>query len=44
VISAARNVLNDYLPDVWVYSDLAKGTKTTTDSGYSICLIAETNE
>jgi RNA 3'-terminal phosphate cyclase-like protein len=24
VISASRAILNDFLPDVWVYSDLAK--------------------
>lgn len=24
MISACREVLNSYLPDVWVYSDLAK--------------------
>ncbi len=30
-ISAARGILNDFLPDVWLYSDLgAKGKKGTT--------------
>eukprot|EP01053_Blabericola_migrator_P009863 Blabericola_migrator_1__9862@NODE_542_length_7732_cov_201_153033_g409_i0_p4_GENE_NODE_542_length_7732_cov_201_153033_g409_i0NODE_542_length_7732_cov_201_153033_g409_i0_p4_ORF_typecomplete_len376_score45_63RTC/PF01137_21/5_7e73RTC_insert/PF05189_13/3e28_NODE_542_length_7732_cov_201_153033_g409_i08802007 len=41
-INAARRVLNELLPDVWVYSDLCTGSKAGGSHGFGICLVAET--
>lgn len=42
MISSAREVFNDYMADVWIYSDYYKGNKGGLSSGYGISLIAET--
>jgi len=42
IISSVRGVFNDYIPDVWVYSEYAKGAKASKDPGYGITLAAET--
>lgn len=34
-------MLNDYIPDVWVYSDFCKGNKAGFSPGYGISLVAE---
>ena len=44
IVTKAREVLNDYLPDVWIYTDLSKSAKGGVSSGYSVNLIAETNK
>jgi len=44
IVTKAREVLNDYLPDVWIYTDLMKSGKGGPSSGYSVNLIAETNK
>lgn len=41
IVNSARNVLNDYIPDVWIYSDYYKGLKAGNSPGYSVNLIAE---
>lgn len=41
MISSVREVFNDYLSDVWIYSDYNKGNKAGLSSGYGISLIAE---
>ena len=38
MISGAKDLLNNYLPDVWIYSDLAKNAES---SYYGIALMAE---
>tara|TARA_B110000503_G_C7008406_1_gene354602 strand:+ start:64 stop:183 length:120 start_codon:yes stop_codon:yes gene_type:complete len=38
MISGAREILNSYLPDIWVYSDLSKNCES---SYYGIALMAE---
>jgi hypothetical protein len=38
MINACREVLNPYVPDVWVYSDLAKQVECP---GYGLALMAE---
>ncbi|EGR27024.1 RNA 3-terminal phosphate cyclase family protein, putative [Ichthyophthirius multifiliis] len=46
IISSSREILNDYLPDVWIYSDFQKGNnqeKQKTSPGYSVSLVAEYN-
>lgn len=44
MISKVREVLNDFLPDVWIYSDLCKGSRGGVSQGIGINLVAETNE
>jgi len=38
MISSSRELLNKYLPDVWIYSDLSKNVETPS---YGISLMAE---
>ncbi|CAK8985265.1 unnamed protein product [Durusdinium trenchii] len=42
MVDAARGVLNDFLPDVWVYTDHCKGEACGNSPGYGISLVAET--
>lgn len=42
MVDASRAVLNKFLPDVWIYTDHAKGDKVANDTGYGISLVAET--
>ena len=44
IVSQARNVLNDYIPDVWIYTDLNKGSRQGESSGFAVSLCAETNK
>eukprot|EP01054_Gregarina_sp_Poly1_P001914 Gregarina_sp_Poly_1__1913@NODE_14_length_23033_cov_86_212880_g12_i0_p4_GENE_NODE_14_length_23033_cov_86_212880_g12_i0NODE_14_length_23033_cov_86_212880_g12_i0_p4_ORF_typecomplete_len489_score44_87RTC/PF01137_21/1_7e75RTC_insert/PF05189_13/8_5e27_NODE_14_length_23033_cov_86_212880_g12_i01768319149 len=39
---SARRILNDLLPDVWVYTDMCTGQKAGDSHGFGICLVAET--
>jgi len=41
VISGARGVLNDFIPDVYVHSDHCKGAEAGMSSGYGVTLVAE---
>lgn len=43
VIAAARDIFNDYIPDVWIYSEYSKGAKGSVDPGYGLTLVGETN-
>jgi RNA 3'-terminal phosphate cyclase-like protein len=42
MVDAARGVLNDFLPDVWIYSDHCKGMACGESPGYGLSLVAET--
>lgn len=42
MVDAARGVLNDYLPDVWMYTDPSKGAACGASPGYGLSLVAET--
>jgi len=42
MVDAARGVLNDFLPDVWIYTDHSKGSACGESPGYGISLVAET--
>lgn len=42
MVDAARGKLNDFLPDVWVYTDHSKGEACGLSPGYGISLVAET--
>eukprot|EP00425_Heterocapsa_triquetra_P035495 CAMPEP_0195125752 /NCGR_PEP_ID=MMETSP0448-20130528/133555_1 /TAXON_ID=66468 /ORGANISM="Heterocapsa triquestra, Strain CCMP 448" /LENGTH=393 /DNA_ID=CAMNT_0040163405 /DNA_START=36 /DNA_END=1217 /DNA_ORIENTATION=- len=42
MVDAARGVLNDFLPDVWIYSDHCKGNLCGESPGFGVSLVAET--
>jgi len=41
VISGVRGVMNDFIPDVYVYADHCKGKEAGLSSGYGVTLVAE---
>lgn len=43
MVSKVRDIFNDYIPDVWIYTDYYKGDKAGASPGYGITLIAESN-
>lgn len=42
MVDGSRGVLNDFLPDVWVYTDLHKGKTSGLSAGFGLALVAET--
>ncbi|CCM04588.1 uncharacterized protein FIBRA_06769 [Fibroporia radiculosa] len=42
MIEAARSVLNRYIPDIYLYSDVYKGEDSGKSPGYGLSLLAET--
>jgi len=42
MVDAARGVLNDFLPDVWIYTDHSKGATCGNSPGYGLSLVSET--
>jgi len=42
MVDSARGVLNDFLPDVWIFSDPSKGDAGGLSPGYGLSLVAET--
>jgi RNA 3'-terminal phosphate cyclase-like protein len=42
IVDKARNIFNNYLPDVWIATDFFKGKQASLSSGYSLTLKAET--
>ncbi|KAI0306351.1 18S rRNA biogenesis protein [Multifurca ochricompacta] len=42
MIEAARSVLNRYIPDIYLYSDVYKGEEGGKSPGYALSLVAET--
>jgi RNA 3'-terminal phosphate cyclase-like protein len=43
VVDKVREVLNDFLPDVWLAADHHKGAQAGKSPGYSVSLVAETS-
>lgn len=43
MIDSARGILNKFIPDIYVYSDHAKGRKSGISPGFGMSLVAETN-
>ena len=41
MIEAARSVLNRYIPDIYLYSDVYKGEDSGKSPGYALSLLAE---
>lgn len=45
IVEAARSILNQFLPDVYIFADACKGQSCGKSPGYGCCLVAEsTNE
>jgi RNA 3'-terminal phosphate cyclase-like protein len=42
MVDGSRSVLNDFLPDVWVYTDVHKGRTSGDAPGFGLALVAET--
>jgi len=42
MVDTARAVLNNFIPDVWIYTDNYKGERKTGSPGFGISLVAET--
>ncbi|KAH9981047.1 RNA 3'-terminal phosphate cyclase/enolpyruvate transferase [Lactifluus volemus] len=42
MIEASRSVLNRYIPDIYLYSDVYKGEESGKSPGYALSLVAET--
>mmetsp|Transcript_7584 Transcript_7584/g.25794 ORF Transcript_7584/g.25794 Transcript_7584/m.25794 type:complete len:358 (+) Transcript_7584:226-1299(+) len=43
LVDAARGIFNDFLPDVWIYTDHCKGDRSGLSPGYAIALLAESS-
>lgn len=43
MIDTIRNVLNDYLPDVWIHCDHYKKDRGGHSKGYGVSIVAETS-
>lgn len=41
MIDAARSILNRYIPDIYLYSDVYKGPESGKSPGYALSLLAE---
>lgn len=41
VVEAARGVLNRYIPDIYIYTDVYKGKESGLSPGYALTLVAE---
>jgi RNA 3'-terminal phosphate cyclase-like protein len=44
MIEASRSVLNRYIPDIYLHSDVYKGEESGKSPGYALSLLAETTE
>lgn len=42
MVDVARGILNDYLPDVWIFADHSKGAQCGDSPGFGLSLVAET--
>jgi len=41
LVDSARGLLNSFLPDVWIYTDLFKGKTSGLSPGFALSLVAE---
>jgi len=41
MIEASRSILNRYIPDIYIYSDVYKGEESGKSPGYALTLLAE---
>uniref|UniRef100_A0ACB8ES52 rRNA-processing endoribonuclease n=1 Tax=Sphaerodactylus townsendi TaxID=933632 RepID=A0ACB8ES52_9SAUR len=42
IVDSARNILNKFLPDIYIYTDHMKGTSSGKSPGFGLSLVAET--
>jgi len=42
MIEASRSILNRYIPDIYLYSDVYKGDESGKSPGYALSILAET--
>jgi RNA 3'-terminal phosphate cyclase-like protein len=42
LVEGARGVLNEYIPDVYIFTDIYKGAESGLSPGYALSLVAET--
>ena len=42
VVESARSILTNYIPDVYLYTDVYKGVESGSCPGYALSLVAET--
>ncbi|EEB06436.1 RNA 3'-terminal phosphate cyclase [Schizosaccharomyces japonicus yFS275] len=43
IVESARGVLNRFIPDVFIYTDVRRGDECGKSPGFSLALVAETN-
>ncbi len=41
LVESSRGVLNQFLPDVWIYTDVHKGASSGASPGFAVTLVAE---
>ena len=41
IVESSRGVLNHFLPDVWIYTDVVKGAGSGSSPGFAVTLVAE---
>jgi RNA 3'-terminal phosphate cyclase-like protein len=44
MVDASRSILNRYIPDLYIHSDVYKGEDSGKSPGYALSLLAETTE
>ncbi|XP_071494989.1 RNA 3'-terminal phosphate cyclase-like protein [Diadema antillarum] len=44
IVDAARGILNQFLPDIYIYTDHMKGPQSGKSPGFGLSLVAETTE
>jgi len=44
MVDASRSILNRYIPDIYIHSDVYKGEDSGKSPGYALSLLAETTE
>ncbi|XP_063962622.1 RNA 3'-terminal phosphate cyclase-like protein isoform X2 [Lytechinus pictus] len=44
IVDAARSILNQFLPDIYIYTDHMKGPQSGKSPGFGLSLVAETTE
>ena len=42
MVESTRSILNQFIPDIYIYTDVAKGKESGKSAGYNLSLVAET--
>lgn len=43
LVESARSLLNRYIPDIYIYTDVYKGAESGKSPGFALSLVAESN-